>query len=74
MAPEGGVTEVGLRVAVTPVGAPETERLTAELKLFNDVIVIVEVPEFPCTIVKEVGEADREKSGLGLTVRVMLAV
>lgn len=45
--PEGGVTEVGLRVAVTPLGAPETERPTAELNPFKDVMVMVEVPEAP---------------------------
>ena len=45
--PEGGVTEVGLSVAVTPVGAPVTERLTAELKALIEVTVMVEVPEAP---------------------------
>jgi hypothetical protein len=45
--PEGGVTEVGLSVAVTPVGAPVTERLTAELKALIEVIVMVEVPDAP---------------------------
>ena len=63
--PEGGVTEVGLRVAVTLLGAPETERPTAALKPFRDVIVMVEVPEPPWTIVREVGKAEMPKSGGG---------
>jgi hypothetical protein len=45
--PDGGVTEVGLNVAVVPVGAPVTVRLTAELKPLRDVTVMVEVPEPP---------------------------
>ena len=45
--PEGGVTEVGLKVAVVPVGRPAIERLTSELKPFKDVRVMVEVPELP---------------------------
>ena len=43
----GGVTEVALNAVVTPSGAPETERLTAELKPFNEVTVMVEMPESP---------------------------
>jgi len=72
--PEGGVTEVGLKVAVTPVGAPETDKATAELKPFREVTVMVDVPEAPCTIVREAGEADIEKSGAAETVRLMVAV
>jgi len=72
--PEGGVTEVGLRVVVTPVGAPEAERLTAALKPPTEATVIVDVPEPPCTIVRVVGEADNEKSGAAVTVRLMITV
>jgi len=72
--PEGGVTEVGLKVLVVPVGRPEIERLTAELKPLKDVIVIVEVPEAPCVIVKDDGEADIVKSGAAVTVRLTLTV
>jgi len=63
--PDGGVTEVGDNVQVAPVGHPETLRSTAELKPFNDPTVIVEVPELPCWIVREPGDADKEKSGVG---------
>jgi len=45
--PEVRVTEVGLSVAVTPVGAPETERLTLPVKPFREVTVIVDVPDEP---------------------------
>ena len=45
--PEGGVTDVGSRVAVMPVGAPETDRPTAPLKPLIEAIVMVEVPELP---------------------------
>jgi len=72
--PAGGVTEVGLKVPVAPVGKPVIERLTAELKLFRDVMVIVDVPELPCVIVSEFGEAEIEKSGLGVTVKLMLTL
>ena len=45
--PDGGVIDVGPRPAVTPVGAPDTERPTAPVKPFKEVTVIVEVPEPP---------------------------
>jgi hypothetical protein len=41
--PKGGITDVGLRPAVTPVGAPETERPTVPVKPFKEVTFIVEV-------------------------------
>ena len=72
--PEGGVTEVGLKEAVVPVGAPVTVRLTAELKPFRDVTVIVEVPEPPGVTETVVGEALKEKSGAGATVSDMVVV
>ena len=43
----GGVTEVGLKDAVTPLGKPEAESETAELKLFVLVTVIVLFPLAP---------------------------
>jgi hypothetical protein len=72
----GGVTDAGLGVAVTPVGAPVAVKLTAELKPLRDVTVIVDVSEPPSAIVNEVGEADIEKSGAAaaVTVRVIVAV
>jgi len=46
--PEGGVTDVGLKVPVVPIGRPEIERLTEALKPLRDVTVTVTVPEAPC--------------------------
>jgi len=61
--PDEGVTEVGDNVQVAPVGHPETLMFTAELKPFNDAMVIVELAEPPCWIVRELGDAEMEKSG-----------
>jgi len=59
--PEGGVAEVGLRVAETPDIVDETERETAELNPFIDVTDKVDVPDAPpCTIVTDDGLADTE--------------
>ncbi len=67
-APDGGVTGFEENDVLTPEGAPESDSVAAELKPFIDVIVMVEVPELPCSIDREFGEADMEKSGVG-TVR-----
>jgi hypothetical protein len=45
--PEVTVTEVGFRLAVTPVGTPETVRPGVPVKSFRDVMVMVDVPELP---------------------------
>jgi hypothetical protein len=70
----GGVTDDGLKVPVAPVGRPEIVRLTAELKLFMDVMVMVEVPDAPWIIVSEVGEAEMEKSGTAVMVTLSVMV
>ena len=54
---------VGLKVAVTPLGRPETEKLILPVKPFSVATVIVLVPLAPCAIVKLVGEAESEKLG-----------
>jgi len=72
--PEVRVTEVGLNVAVTPVGAPETERLTVPAKPLSEVSVMVDAPDPPGAIVRDVGEAVMEKSGGAVTVRLMVTV
>jgi hypothetical protein len=61
--PDGGVTCGGLKLGVTPDGASGTVNWTSWLKPFADATVIVEVPELPRWIVKEVGKAVTEKSG-----------
>jgi hypothetical protein len=56
------VTEVGLRVAVTPVGAPLTLRLIVSAEPLTSVVEIVLVPDPPCAIDKLEGFAEIEKS------------
>lgn len=54
-----GVTEVKLKpqVIVALTGEIPQVNPTAELKLFNEVTVIVEVAPFPATIFTETGDA-----------------
>ncbi len=54
---------LGLKDAVTPLGRPDTDKLTFPAKLFSGVTVIVLVPLAPWVIVTLVGEADSEKFG-----------
>jgi hypothetical protein len=58
------------KVYVAPAGPAETLRATGELKPFNDATVIVELAEPPCCIVRELGDAEVEKSGGAVTVRL----
>ena len=72
----GAAIDVGLKLTVTPEGAPEAVSATAESKPPETVLVIVEVPELPLTMVREVGEALRAKLALAgaVTVRVTAVV
>ena len=72
--PDGGVIGLSLKLAVTPVGAPEIVSVTAELNSFREVTVMLEVPDPPFTIVREFGDADIEKSGAALTVSVTVVL
>jgi hypothetical protein len=54
---------VGLKDAVTPLGRPDTDKLTFPVKPFSGVTVIVEAPLAPCVTVKLLGEAESEKLG-----------
>lgn len=56
------VEVVGLvpKLAVTPVGRPEAERLTDPVKPLIGVTVMVLLPLVPCVIVSEEGDADSE--------------
>ena len=60
----GAAIDVGLKLAVTPLGSPEIESATDELNPFETEVEIVLAPELPCVTVKLVGEALRAKSGL----------
>lgn len=76
---DGGVIDVGLKVPMAPAGNPETVRATSELKPFRDATVMSDVPEVPCTVVRELGDADIEKSGVigigaAMTVRAMVTL
>ncbi len=69
----GAAMDVGLRLAVTPVGAPEADKVIAELKPPATVVVIVDVPLLPCTTDTDVGEAEMLKLGVGLEVRALIS-
>ena len=64
--PEPPLTEVGLRLAVMPAGAPVTDaaRLTVLLKPFSGVTVMVLVPLLPGFMFTVSGEGERVKSGI----------
>ena len=57
----GGVTGLGEKAAVTPLGNPEALRVVAELKLFWLATVIVLVAVAPCCRLTVLGEADTVK-------------
>lgn len=58
------VIEVGLKPTLTPVGWPVADKVMAESKPPVTVLVIVEVPEWPCATESEAGEAERLNPGL----------
>jgi hypothetical protein len=60
----GGVTGLGEKAAVTPLGNAETLSVVAELKLFWLVTVIVLVAVALCCTLTVLGEADTVKVGL----------
>jgi hypothetical protein len=59
------VTEVGLRLAVAPVGMPLADRLTVAAEPAVTAVLIVDVPLLPCRRVRLVGEALILKSLVG---------
>ena len=60
----GAAIDAGLKLAVTPLGSPEMEREIAELNPPEMVVLIFEVPLWPCTMDTDVGEADTVKAGV----------
>ena len=50
---------LGLKDAVTPLGRPDSDKLTLLLKPFRGLTVMVLAPLAPCAIVKLVGDAER---------------
>lgn len=69
-----GVIEAGLKVPVVSAGNPDMVRPTSELKPFKDVTVMVEVPDPPKVIERDVGEAAIVKSGGAVTVRATVVL
>lgn len=71
------VALAGLKVAVTPLGKPEADKLTALLNPFNFFTVMVLVTLLPRPTLRLLGFADKLKSGAGagaLTVRLSVVV
>ena len=60
---ELSVTVPGLRFVEGPRGEDDAERVTVPENPFRLVRVMADVPEAPWAMVKEVGLADRVKSG-----------
>jgi hypothetical protein len=56
--------DAGLKLAVTPLGTPEADNVTAELNPAIAAVVIVDVPKLPCATLTVVGDADMVKSGV----------
>lgn len=70
----GAAMEEGLKVTVTPLPCPEAPKAIVELKSPAIVVVIVVVPDFPLTMLTELGDALIEKFGGPVTVRVTVVV
>jgi hypothetical protein len=72
----GAAMDAGLKLAVTPVGRPEAERETAELKPPLTVVEIVVLPELPWITERLAGDALSVKLGdaAAFTVRATVVV
>jgi hypothetical protein len=70
------VAEAGLNDAVTPLGKPDADRFTLDVKPFCGTTLTVLVPLAPCVTPTLVGDAERLKSGdaVALIVRASVAV
>ena len=60
----GAAMDAGLKLAVTPAGRPEAERVTAELNPPEPEVEIVVLAVLPCVTDRLVGAALKAKSGL----------
>jgi len=67
------VAGFALKDAVTPLGRPDTDKLTLLLKPLNGVTVTALVPLVPSGTVRLLGDAERVKSPTGFTVTVIVA-
>ena len=68
------VEAFGLKVAVTPAGRLDAEKLTLPVKPRIGLTVIVDVPVLPRATLRLLGDAERLKFGPGFTVRTIVVV
>src|ERR1700690_1981355 len=57
----GTTTELGVKVTASPLPCPEADRVIAESKLPERLVITVEVPELFRATDNDVGEAERMK-------------
>lgn len=62
----GAAMDVGLKLTVTPLGAPLAVRATAELNPPETEVVMVELPLLPAATLSDVGDAAMANAGVGL--------
>jgi hypothetical protein len=65
---------LGLNAPVTPLGKPDTDKLTLPLNPLCALSVMVLAPVVPCKIVNVFGDAERVKFPCGFTLRETVAV
>jgi hypothetical protein len=61
--PEPPLIELGLKLAIAPMGKPLAERFTVLLKPFDGLTVTVVLVLLPAVTVAEAGESETLKSG-----------
>ena len=66
--------DVGLKLTVTPLGAPEVDNEIVELNPPIAAVVIVDVPEPPVATLTIVGEADTVKSSDEVIIKLTIVV
>src|SRR5712692_4605577 len=64
----------GLKVAITPLGSADADKLTLPLNPFCGVTVTVLVPLAPCVTLMLLGEADRLNCGGGKVIETLSKV
>ena len=70
----GAAIDAGLKLAVTPVGRPDAERATAELKPPLTAVEIVVLPELPWMTERLAGDALSVKLGAAAGLMVSATV
>ena len=65
---------LGLKLNVVPDGTPEADRAIELLKPLLMVVLMVDVPWLPWTMVRDAGDAERVKLAGAVTVNVTVAV